>query len=717
MSVLPKIIGSNLIRSRVLLSILFAVVALVFTFGEPASLTAQNQGHGGLFGTIIELSGDHPRAVAGEIDITLETTTGRQELTATPTTLVRIPGLEFASVDSLRPGDSVAVLTSGGTAESILVLTTLPVRTRHLTGVVVSVAEDDVVTVRSPEGDQITALALENLEGLRTGELVTAVVEQDLASGSLLITGLDKAIDSLARITSALELAETAGDTNTLETLRQRLLGNSTRHLSAMLGAFHTADSSFRGRVEQELDLVKRSYSDALSRYDAGKPKAEVTGITLAIDPTKQLVTVKANGFPSVEVEITSETGFWRAPPGLPPSAAENWLRSDTDTQLYVSHYGGRKTRLEQLDIASRVRVWYELDTHSATRVLVMPGESLHTRSQDALVALAQRGEAAGLVTAIDPDAVPPVVSIDDLVSGTVLTLTVSPDSNLRHGDAPVGITSLSGALVTAEFDPSSFVIIGLNTLSLDESEAMVFGVVYSVISKVVPNNLVMLNADVGLWNFSHTNDTIVRRDGRPATISQVRLGDLVRPETTYRTSNGERRTIPGSGQELVLLSVKSPKSAPVRGTIRGISATPAGGVLITLSDNLLEFVSLLVTGDTKITGLDKTGDLNNLRVGERVLTGTYDPISTSAAHLVLAQTRSLSIKGEITSVDYSQAAITITPRLGEPVRLLISHSDLSRIELPGITDPQVGNLKSGQQVRAGFYDPTSMEVLRLLVD
>ena len=507
-------IGSNLVRSRVLLPILFAMVALVFTFGETASVTALQQGHEGLFGTIIKVSGDHPRAVTGEIDITLDTPTGQMELTATPETLVRIPGLEFATVDSLRPGDSVAVLTSAGLAESILVLTTLPVRTRHFTGVVTSVDDDDVVTVRSPEGDQITALALENLKGLRTGELVTTVVEQDLSSGSLVITALDKAVDSLTRITSALELAETAEDTITLETLRQRLLSNSTHHLSAMLGAFHTADGSFRGRVEQELDLVKRSYSDALSRYKAGKPKAEVTGITLSIDPTKQLVTVKAKGLPSVEVEITSETRLWRAPPGLPPGAAENWLRSDTDTQLYVSHFGGRKTRLEQLDIASRVRVWYELETRFATRVLVLPGESLQTKSQDALVALAQRGEAAGLVTAVDPDAVPPVISINDLVSGAVLTLTVSPDSNLRHGDAPVGITSLLGALVAADFDPSSFMIIGLNTLSLDEAESMVFGVVYSVISKVVPNNLVMLNSQGGLWNFSHTTDTIVRPAG-----------------------------------------------------------------------------------------------------------------------------------------------------------------------------------------------------------
>ena len=53
-------------------------------------------------------------------------------------------------------------------------------------------------------------------------------------------------------------------------------------------------------------------------------------------------------------------------------------------------------------------------------------------------------------------------------------------------------------------------------------------------------------------------------------------------------------------------------------------------------SDNLLEIVTLSVTDDTKITRQGKTGDLNNLRVGERVLTGSYDPISMEVLRLLV---------------------------------------------------------------------------------
>ncbi len=44
----------------------------------------------GLFGTVTEVSGNHPRAVAGETDITLETESGLVEFSATEATTVRM---------------------------------------------------------------------------------------------------------------------------------------------------------------------------------------------------------------------------------------------------------------------------------------------------------------------------------------------------------------------------------------------------------------------------------------------------------------------------------------------------------------------------------------------------------------------------------------------------------------------------------------------------
>ena len=708
---------SNLISPRVILLALLSALIFPLLFGGTAISSAQGQEVQGFFGTITNLSGDHPRAVAGEIDITLDTGSGVVELTATPGTFVRIPGLESATVDGLNPGDSVAVLSSGGEATNILVRTTLPGRTRHFTGVVIAIDDEGSVTLQGTGEVRITALALDSSVGLQPGELVTAVIEQDLPTAGLVITGLDRAADSLVRITSALRLAEKAGAASNLEALRQRLISNSTHHLTGLLEASETADRSSRTSIRQQLESVTEVYAEALSQSNSGKPRAQVTGIISSIDPLQGRVIIQPDGLAEVEVGVTSETRLWRAPAGLPAGTAENWLKSDTGTQFYVREFGGRETSLEQLDIASRVRVWYELETNSSTRILVLPGESLKRRTADAILAVSQRGEAVGVVTAVNLNVNPQIVSIDDQVSGRVLRLAVSPDSSIRNGDLSVEIDSLQGALVSADFDPDSFSIIELSTFVQNQSEGTASGVVHGFISKIVPSNFVILTPEGKLQTFTHTDDTVIRRDGRPATISQVRLGDLVRPSTRFSTANDDDGDVRGSGQVLVSLSLKSPKSVPVNGTIRGIGEAGDGEALVTISTNWLELVSMLVTEDSVLTRQGNPLELDDLQVGQRVVTGSYDPITTNAARLVLGPPRTLPVKGEISSVDETQTAITITTRRGNPVRLFVPDSHPTVIKMRGITDPQFSDLQPGQQVRIAFYDPESMEALKVVIN
>ena len=103
---------------------------------------------------------------------------------------------------------------------------------RHLTGVVVSTSDENGVsgslTVHSMDGHRVTARSLVDLSTLRTGELVTAVVTQDPRSDGWLVTSVERALDSLARLNAAIGAAQSAGDANAAARLRQRLLGSST---------------------------------------------------------------------------------------------------------------------------------------------------------------------------------------------------------------------------------------------------------------------------------------------------------------------------------------------------------------------------------------------------------------------------------------------------------------------------------------------------------
>jgi hypothetical protein len=696
---------------------MLASLLLAFLPGAAAAGSHLQPEAQGLFGTITVVTGNHPRAVAGETDITLETKSGPVELTSTVATRVRIPGFDSASVANLSAGDPVAVLLSGGRAVSILVRTELPVRTRHFTGVVTSVDENGSISLRNREGQQITTQTLGDLKEIRPGELVTAVIEQDPASGGLAITGLDRAAASLERIASALDLAQRSKTSSNIEVLQQRLLGNSAHHLTTMQELSQKTVPALERQVRKELEGAHEAYASALSRFGGGNPRAEVAGIITSIDGPGQQIIIAPNGLDEVEVAITDGTGLWRVPAGLADDIVENWLREESNTRTYVRRFGGREIRFDQLDVASRVRVWYELGTGSATRILLLPGASLPRGPADALISLAFESEAKGAVTSVNLNSVPPTVTIQDEVSGIEIDLSIVPDSTITRDALPIELSSLLGTSVAASYDPKSLFIVELEQLTPADSEAMVHGVVHSFISKVLPGNFLILTVEGEIRGFNHTENTVIRRDGRQVSISEVRLGDLVRPGTSYRTGSGVGASELGAEHDLVVLSLKSPATAPVQGTIRGIADGSGVGTLITLSNNWLELVSLLVTEDTKFGIENDSVGILDLAVGQRVVAGSYDPISSEAVRVVLAAPRSMPINGEITAIDESRSSITLTPRSGGPVNLFVLESTPARIILKGTSDPRLNDLRLGHQVRIGFYDPTSMEALRLVIN
>ena len=153
-------------------------------------------------------------------------------------------------------------------------------------------------------------------------------------------------------------------------------------------------------------------------------------------------------------------------PAGVSEGTKENWLRGAPDTRPYVRRFGGREIRFDQLDVASRVRVWYDLKAATATRVLVLPGESLSSRAADALLSLAFQGEARGGVPGVNLNSVPPVVTVQDEVSGMDLVLSVTPNSNITMESVSMEMSSLSGTSVAVSYDPGSLSIIELEELT-----------------------------------------------------------------------------------------------------------------------------------------------------------------------------------------------------------------------------------------------------------
>jgi hypothetical protein len=301
-------------------------------------------------------------------------------------------------------------------------------------------------------------------------------------------------------------------------------------------------------------------------------------------------------------------------------------------------------------------------------------------------------------------------VVVRDADSGKVLTLLSTRNSVILAGGQPTDLgKDRSGAKVTVSFDPRTSRIAELDVLALGPSEAAVSGVVHTFVAKTFPANFSILTPGGTVRTFNRTADTAIRRDGRRVSISEVRLGDLVRPDTRYREKGGEK--------ELLLLSLKSPGTAPVNGTIRAITPLPEGGAGLTLTNNRLDLVSLRVTGDTQLIARGNPINLDDLVVGQRVQTGAYDPISTVAAKLVLEPPRSLQFSGEITGIDEAASSITVSPHRGGPVRLVVSDTSPTQINIRGKPNRRLADLQVGQRVRAGFYDPATKQALKLVIN
>lgn len=638
----------------------------------------------GFFGTISSVSGDHPRAVVGETDITLDTAVGQVKLTATPETVVRIPGWDIASIDDLNAGDPVAVLGFQGRALRILVRADQPVRTRHFTGVLSAVTDDGTVSLRGPEGQQLSAAVAGDVADLDPGELLTAVLQQDLPTGGLLVTGLDRATSSLNRIQSALERAERSNAAVNLKVLVRRLEENSTRHLTALEDLALVADPNLASGLRREVERVKGAYTAGLTRFGARPPSAQVTGVVTSIDEQRRRITVASRQREAVEVAVAGSTTI---------------------------DFQGRELGLAQLDLASRVSVRYDVETKSAIKIVVLGGETLPSGLENVLRAMAAEGVAFGVIVDVvkqGPEG--KTVVVRDADSGRVLTLLSTRNSVISAGSQPAELgKDRSGAKVAVSFDPQTFRIEELDVLALGPSEAAVSGVVHSFVAKTFPGNFSILTPGGTVRTFNRTADTVIRREGRRVSISEVRLGDLVRPDTRYREK--------GSEKELLLLSLKSPGTALVNGTIRAITPLPDGGTGLTLTDNWLDLISLKVTGDTQLVARGHPIELGEVVVGQRVQAGAYDPISTVAAKLVLEPPRSLLVKGEITGIDGASSSITVSPHRGDPVRLLVSDTLPTQINIRGKPNQRLAGLRVGQSVRAGFYDPATKRALKLVIN
>lgn len=665
-------------------SLILALVLTVATQPANAAVLGQSS-QTGIFGEVVNITGDHPRAVAGEIDITLNTAKGPVEVTANPGTLIRVPGLERPSLEDIPLGSSVAVLASNGQAASILVKPVRPVRSRHFTGIVTAVGEDGIVEIEDDRGRKISAPLATGPSVLKTGYMVTAVLEQDLNSGAILITGLDQALDNLKRLQAALERAEKNQASGKLPVLRQRLNENGNRHLTMAQNVLNRTEPSRQNQLKERFDAARNAYDQGMSRFRTGRPSATVSGIVTSIDQQRKLLIVQPARLSPVQVIIDGDTAI---------------------------KFQGRDMPFSRLDVANRVQVRYGLESRIASRVSVSAGATLDKTTAKVLLATRDPGEVTG--TVLDIERFPgelPHITLRDKDSQDTVTLNMSTESVVLVNGAPSAVNrDLLDTEVTAIFHPDSLELIELDSQASDAENKPIRGVIHRFVAKNLPGNLTILTRDGAIRTFSRTGETVVRRNGRQVSINEVRLGDLVRANTRIVKANGDAAPV------LEVLSLSSPPLVPIHGTITGITDAGQGAVRATITTNKLNIVDILVDADAQIVQKGKSIGLDGLALGQRIVNGAYHPITGKADRLTVLPPRAARISGEITLVEEYLSAVTIQPRQGGPVILIFPQTNPPAITRQNKRNLKLSDLKTGDQVRAAFYDPATNRVLRMVL-
>ena len=562
-----------------------AILPVIFSDGGEAL---------GVFGTVTSVS---------PAELTLETTSGQISLATDSETTVTIHGWGSPSVSNIAKGTLVAAMTDGQHADSVLAVLTRPAQTRHFTGILAGIDDSGNLTLQDNSGRQITAITSEisDFIGLTSvGEVVTAVLKQDLATGDLTVTAIDRALAGAERLNAALALnqqIDSVQASTNISALRWRLAEHGVGILTMLV------DSQPYDATEGALKGAGEFYAKVFSENQIGTPSADVTGLVTSIDSANGQITVQPVSGQPVMVKISANT----------PVA-----------------FFGERVKSGQLDLASRITIRYSISGNNASRVTVMAGNTLSKVSAAQLAATAGWGEVQGVLTDVGPET--QVTIMVDRATGEQISLQTAGSAVLRNGMTVKLDPSMEGSEVFARFDPISYRLLELESLTPARNEELVSGVVQSFIPKVADGNLTIRTPDGRLRSFTHNTDTAIRRDGLWVFIQDVKVGDLVRPNTRVRSLDGGEE----KAGEIIALSLKSAEAGLVTGIIRGVTAGLGGEVRVTLSNIWFDLISLKVDSKTAITQQGRTLGVQDLVVGQGISLASYDPVTLEAGVLAL---------------------------------------------------------------------------------
>ena len=567
------------------------------------------------------------------------------EVQATLFTGVLIPGRASAVIGDIGIGDSIVVTGSVNagiaSAERILVKPSSPVSHAHVVAALVGVSPTGDAQLMDAQANLVTvAVSPQVGAALQPAGIITAVLSQDLKTGALALSGAEIAGNSLGRLQTALEEAAKRRASDNEARLGLRMRQAATGSLTTSIELISRVDPNVQFIFQQAFNASLTALSQTLDDLGLGPALVRGGGV------------IQGTSVAGDSVIITPEIG---------PEFILN-LPGDTELTLF-----GEPATLDDLEPGQRTVFLYDpSDTSVSSLDVLFP--RLPESAAEALRGQAMEGELQGVLAS---PAVAGSVTLR-LDTGERVTLSLSDDVAVSVFGLPAGLDALQvGADVKALYDDELGVIVAIDAVIANQT--FISGVVEAIVPKfrtglVIPGadeegNLIVVTPQGERVVLKITEGTIVERDSVVLNIGAPKLGDLVRPTTSYDPAT----------RNLIKLSVRSPE---LSGTIRGKLDTQSGLRTVTLSTDSLKLVSfnvldhtmLLIRGDE---GEEQAG-FDDLEVGSRVVYAQYEPFTGGLSRLLLDPPRVRASSGTVAFLDKEKGVISVVTPVGATVRLLI---------------------------------------------
>jgi Cu/Ag efflux protein CusF len=312
------------------------------------------------------------------------------------------------------------------------------------------------------------------------------------------------------------------------------------------------------------------------------------------------------------------------------------------------------------------------------------------------------QGEAEGRVTQIDSSVTPPTVTVA-LTGGGTLILTVSPDTKLIVSDQEVTLDFLPlNARVKLRYDPETSEALVITAAAVVPDESFVSGVVSGLVRKA--RTIVVATQEGDVLKLQIAEDAPIWRNQQQVSIAEVRLGDIVSAATRYNTRTGE----------VLALFLKSPDAIDITGVIAGKSTDLEGDNFVTVATSGIDLVTLRVPGIAILERDGEPASFDDILVGDRVKSGSYDPSSMDALEMTLESAQVVKAYGTIVSINAGAATLAVQPPDAGPVTLTVS-SD-TELKKDGVSDISISDLDVGDIVVWAAYNPTTGELLMISI-